>query len=99
MKLRSCIRNSLPALRMLMHAQTLSGTAGDSRVPFIDTIRAARERTVAQTDAEREPFLRKPRYWMTETRRTGETGRTEKDHPPEPIFGFFQTVTGTGDWR
>ncbi|MEM7710756.1 MAG: DUF932 domain-containing protein, partial [Pseudomonadota bacterium] len=74
-------------------APALASFAESSPAPFIQGIRAARERIVARTDEDRTDFLRKRGFGKAETSKIVETVLTEEGHPPESVFDFVQGIT------
>ncbi len=74
-------------------APALTHFAESSPVPFINGIKAARERIVARTDDDRTEFLRKRGFGKTETAKIIETVLAEEGHKPESIFDFVQGIT------
>ncbi|MFS4580148.1 DUF932 domain-containing protein [Phaeobacter sp. C3_T13_0] len=67
--------------------------AESSPAPFIDGIRAAREKIVTRPDDNREDFLRKRGFSEAETGRIVKTVLAEEDRPPESVFDFVQGIT------
>jgi hypothetical protein len=74
-------------------APALNQFANSSPQPFINGIKAARERIVARTDDERSDFLRKQGISKTETTKVIEAVLAEEGHKPESIFDFVQGIT------
>jgi hypothetical protein len=62
-------------------------------MPFVNGIRAARERIVARTDDERTEFLRKRGFRKSETAKIIEVVLAEEGRKPESIFDFVQGIT------
>jgi hypothetical protein len=62
-------------------------------MPFINGIKAARERIVARSDEDRIEFLRKRGFSKSETAKVVETGLAEEGRKPESIFDFVQGIT------
>ena len=62
-------------------------------MPFVNGIKAARERIVARTDEERTEFLRKRGFSKSETAKVIETVLAEEGRKPESIFDFVQGIT------
>ena len=89
------IRHSKYAVNRFAHeaAPALTRFANSSPAPFVEGIRAARERIVARTDEERTDFLRKRGFGKTETAKIVETVLAEEGHPPESVFDFVQGIT------
>ena len=74
-------------------APALTRFAVSSPRPFIEGIRAARERIVARSDDDRTDFLRKRGFSKAETARIVETVLVEEGRPPESVFDFVQGIT------
>jgi len=89
------IRHSKYAASRFAHeaAPALSRFAESSPAPFIDGIRAAREKIVARSDEDRQDFLRKRGFSRAETGRIVETVLAEEGRPPESVFDFVQGIT------
>ncbi|MCK1597943.1 DUF932 domain-containing protein [Bradyrhizobium sp. 164] len=89
------IRHSKYAASRFTHeaAPALTRFANSSPAPFINGIRAARERIVACTDEERTEFLRKRGFGKSETAKIIETVLAEEGRKPESIFDFVQGIT------
>jgi hypothetical protein len=62
-------------------------------LPFVNGIKAARERIVARTDEDRTDFLRKRGFSKAETGKIIDTVLAEEGRPPESIFDFVQGIT------
>src|SRR5262249_30816071 len=67
--------------------------ANSSPMPFVNGIKAARERIVARTDDERTDFLRKRGFGKSETAKIIETVLAEEGRKPESVFDFAQGIT------
>ncbi|RUW65378.1 DUF932 domain-containing protein [Mesorhizobium sp. M4B.F.Ca.ET.049.02.1.2] len=67
--------------------------AESSPMPFVNGIKAARERIVARDDEGRAEFLRKRGFSRAETTRIIDTVLLEEGRPPESIFDFVQGIT------
>ncbi|TIX35507.1 MAG: hypothetical protein E5V40_26745, partial [Mesorhizobium sp.] len=67
--------------------------AESSPMPFVNGIKAARERIVARDDEGRAEFLRKRGFSRAETIRIIDTVLLEEGRPPESIFDFVQGIT------
>lgn len=67
--------------------------AESSPMPFVNGIKAARERIVARDDEDRESFLRKRGFSKAETSKIIDTVLAEEGRPPESIFDFVQGIT------
>ena len=67
--------------------------AESSPMPFVNGIKAARERIVARDDEDRESFLRKRAFSKAETTKIIDTVLAEEGRPPESIFDFVQGIT------
>jgi hypothetical protein len=89
------IRHSKYAASRFAHeaAPALLNFANSSPLPFVNGIRAARERIVARTDEDRGDFLRRRGFSKAETGRIIETVLAEEGHPPESVFDFVQGIT------
>ena len=62
-------------------------------MPFINGIKAARERIVARSDEDRADFLRGRGFSKADTTKIVETVLAEEGHPPASIFDFVQGIT------
>jgi hypothetical protein len=89
------IRHSKFAAQRFAHeaAPALKSFAQSSPAPFIDGIRATRERIVATKDEDREGFLRKRGFGKSETAKVISTVLQEEGHPPSSLFDFVQGIT------
>ncbi len=89
------IRHSKYAANRFAHeaAPALANFADSSPQPFIQGIRAARERIVARSDDDRTDFLRKRGFSKAETAKIVETVLAEEGRPPESMFDFVQGIT------
>lgn len=89
------IRHSKYAANRFAHeaAPALEGFANSSPQPFINGIKAARERIVARTDEDRTGFLRARGFSKSETGKIIDTVLAEEGRPPESIFDFVQGIT------
>ncbi|TXG82494.1 MAG: DUF932 domain-containing protein [Sphingomonadales bacterium] len=89
------IRHSKYAANRFAHeaAPALEGFANSSPLPFVNGIKAARERIVARTDEARSDFLRNHGFSKAETGKIIETVLAEEGRPPESIFDFVQGIT------
>ncbi|MGN8120076.1 DUF932 domain-containing protein [Labrys sp. 22185] len=89
------IRHSKYAASRFAHeaAPALLNFANSSPAPFVNSIRAARERIVARSDEDRSDFLRKRGFAKAETGRIIETVLAEEGRPPETIFDFVAGIT------
>ena len=89
------IRHSKYAANRFAHeaAPALTRFADSSPRPFVESIRAARDRIVARNDDDRTDFLRKRGFSKAETARIVETVLAEEGHPPESVFDFVQGIT------
>jgi hypothetical protein len=67
--------------------------ADSSPMPFVNGIKAARERIVARDDEDRTAFLRKRGFSKAETTKIIDTVLLEEGRPPESIFDFVQGIT------
>ena len=95
------IRHSKYAANRFAHeaAPALARFADSSPRPFVDGIRAARERIVARTDDDRSEFLRKRGFGKAETATIVATVLAEEGHPPASVFGFVQGITAVARAR
>ena len=89
------IRHSKYAASRFAHeaAPALLNFANSSPVPFINGIKAARERIVAKSDEDRTDFLRKRGFSKAETGKIIDTVLAEEGRPPESIFDFVAGIT------
>jgi hypothetical protein len=67
--------------------------AESSPMPFVNGIKAARERIVARDDDDRTTFLRKRGFSKGETNKIIDAVLTDEGHPPSSVFDFVQGVT------
>lgn len=89
------IRHSKYAASRFAHeaAPALTRFANSSPVPFVNGIKAARERIVARNDDDRGDFLRKRGFSKAETTKVIETVLAEEGRKPESVFDFVQGIT------
>ena len=89
------IRHSKYAANRFAHeaAPALASFADSSPRPFIEGIRAAREKIVARSDEDRTDFLRKRGFSKAETAKIVDTVLAEEGRPPESVFDFVQGIT------
>lgn len=89
------IRHSKYAANRFAHeaAPALTRFANSSPAPFIEGIRAAREKIVARSDEDRAEFLKKRGFSKAETAKIIETVLAEEGRPPESAFDFVQGIT------
>ena len=89
------IRHSKYAASRFAHeaAPALTRFANSSPMPFVNGIRAAREKIVARTDEDRSDFLRNRGFSRAETAKIIDTVLAEEGRKPESIFDFVQGVT------
>ena len=89
------IRHSKYATNRFAHeaAPALLNFANSSPLPFVNGIKAARERIVARTDEDRTDFLRRRGFTNAKTRKLHDTVLSEEGRPPESIFDFVQGIT------
>ena len=89
------IRHSKYAASRFAHeaAPALLNFANSSPMPFINGIKAARERIVAKTDEDRNDFLRRRGFSKGETAKIIDAVLVEEGRPPESIFDFVQGIT------
>ena len=95
------IRHSKYAASRFAHeaAPALARFANSSPMPFVNGIKAARERIVARTDEERSDFLRKRGFSKSEMAKIVETVLAEEGRKPESIFDFVQGITAVARGR
>jgi hypothetical protein len=89
------IRHSKYAANRFAHeaAPALLNFANSSPMPFVNGIKAARERIVARTGEDRTDFLRRRGFSKAETGKIIDTVLAEEGRPPESIFDFVQGIT------
>ncbi|WP_448954867.1 DUF932 domain-containing protein [Labrys neptuniae] len=89
------IRHSKYAASRFAHeaAPALLNFANSSPMPFVNGIKAARERIVARSEEDRLDFLRKRGFSKAETGKIIETVLAEEGRPPETIFDFIAGIT------
>ena len=89
------IRHSKYAASRFAHeaAPALASFANSSPMPFVNGIKAAREKIVARTDDDRNEFLRKRGFSKAETAKIIERVLTEEGRKPESVFDFVQGIT------
>jgi len=89
------IRHSKYAANRFAHeaAPALLNFANSSPAPFINGIKAARERIVARSDEDRTDFLRRRGFSKAETGRIIDAVLAEEGRPPESVFDFVQGIT------
>lgn len=89
------IRHSKHAAHRFAHeaAPALTRFANSSPRPFVEGVRAAREKIVARTEYDRTDFLRRRGFGKAETAKIVETVLTEEGRPPESVFDFVQGIT------
>ncbi|MHC6157427.1 DUF932 domain-containing protein [Bradyrhizobium elkanii] len=89
------IRHSKYAASRFAHeaAPALLNFADSSPMPFVNGIKAARERIVARSDEDRTEFLRRRGFSKAETGKVIEAVLAEEGRPPESIFDFVQGIT------
>lgn len=89
------IRHSKYAASRFAHeaAPALTRFANSSPMPFVNGIKAAREKIVARTDEDRSDFLRNRGFSKAETARIIDTVLAEEGRKPESIFDFVQGIT------
>ena len=88
------IRHSKYASSRYAHeaAPALLNFANSSPMPFVNGIKAARERIVARSDEDRTEFLRRRGFSKAETAKVIDTVLAEEGRPPESIFDFVQGI-------
>jgi hypothetical protein len=74
-------------------APALTRFADSSPMPFINGIKAAREKIVARNDEDRTDLLRKRGFSKAEAATIIEKVLAEEGHPPASIFDFIQGIT------
>jgi hypothetical protein len=89
------IRHSKYAASRFAHeaAPALTRFANSSPLPFVNGVKAARERIVARNDDDRTAFLRKRGFSKVETANIIDTVLTEEGRKPESVFDFVQGIT------
>ncbi|MGY3443439.1 DUF932 domain-containing protein [Bradyrhizobium sp. USDA 4473] len=89
------IRHSKYAASRFAHeaAPALLGFANSSPMPFVNGIKAARERIVARSDEDRTEFLRRRGFSKAEAGKVIDAVLVEEGRPPESIFDFVQGIT------
>ena len=89
------IRHSKHAAHRFAHeaAPALTRFADSSARPFIEGVRASREKIVARSEDDRTDFLRRRGFGKAETAKIVETVLAEEGHPPESVFDFVQGIT------
>jgi len=89
------IRHSKNAASRFAHeaAPALTRFADSSPMPFVNGIKAAREKIVARSDEDRDEFLRKRGFSKGETTKIIETVLAEEGRKPESLFDFVQGIT------
>lgn len=95
------IRHSKYAASRFAHeaAPALLRFANSSPMPFINGVRAARQKIVARSDEERAEFLRKRGFGKAETAKIIETVLAEEGRAPESVFDFVQGITAVARGR
>ncbi|MET0238926.1 MAG: DUF932 domain-containing protein [Sphingobium sp.] len=89
------IRHSKFAANRFAHqaAPALENFAHSSAGGFIQGIAAARSRIVAQSDEDRQDFLRKRGFSKADTGKVIAAVLAEEGHPPASLFDFVQGIT------
>ena len=89
------IRHSKHAAHRFAHetAPALTRFADSSPRPFIEGVRASREKIVARSEDDRTYFLRRRGFGKAETAKIVETVLAEEGRPPESVFDFVQGIT------
>jgi hypothetical protein len=89
------IRHSKYAASRFAHeaAPALLNFANSSPMPFINGVKAAREKIVARNDEDRSEFLRRRGFSKAETGKIIDAVLAEEGRPPESIFDFVQGIT------
>jgi hypothetical protein len=71
----------------------LTRFANSSPLPFINGVKAARQRIVARNDDDRAEFLRKRGFSKAETAKIIQTVLAEEGHKPASVFDFVKGIT------
>jgi len=89
------IRHSKYASSRFAHeaAPALTRFANSSPLPFVNSIKAARQQIVARSDDDRNEFLRKRGFSKVDATSIIETVLCEEGRKPETIFDFVQGIT------
>lgn len=89
------IRHSKYAAARFAHeaAPALTRFANSSPMPFVNGVKAARQRIVARNDDDRTEFLRKRGFSKAETTKIIQTVLSEEGRKPESVFDFVQGIT------
>jgi hypothetical protein len=89
------IRHSKYAAARFAHeaAPALTRFGNSSPLPFVNGVKAARQRIVARNDDDRAEFLRKRGFSKVETAKIIQTVLTEEGHKPASVFDFVQGIT------
>lgn len=89
------IRHSKYAASRFAHqaAPALTRFANSSPLPFVNGIRAAREKIVARSDEDRIEFLRKRGFSKADTAKIIDTVLAEEGRKPASVFDFVQGIT------
>ncbi|RUZ78255.1 DUF932 domain-containing protein [Mesorhizobium sp. M7A.F.Ca.US.006.01.1.1] len=89
------IRHSKYAASRFAHqaAPALTRFANSSPMPFVNGIRAAREKIVARSDDDRTEFLRQRGFSRADTAKIIETVLAEEGRKPASVFDFVQGIT------
>ncbi|MCD9824065.1 DUF932 domain-containing protein [Bradyrhizobium japonicum] len=89
------IRHSKYAASRFAHeaAPALLNFVNSSPMPFVNGIKAARERIVARSDEDRTEFLRRRGFSKAETAKVIDRVLAEENRPLESIFDFVQGIT------
>jgi hypothetical protein len=89
------IRHSKYAANRFAHeaAPALLNFANSSPLPFVNGIKAARQRIVARSDDDRGDFLRRRGFSKAEAGKIIDAVLAEEGRPPESIFDFVQGIT------
>ncbi|WP_363352474.1 DUF932 domain-containing protein [Methylocystis echinoides] len=89
------IRHSKYAAARFAHeaAPALARFADSSPLPFVNGVKAARQRIVARNDDDRTEFLRKRGFSKAETAKIIGTVFAEEGRKPESVFDFVQGIT------
>jgi hypothetical protein len=89
------IRHSKYAAARFAHeaGPALTRFANSSPQPFVNGVKAARQRIVARDDDDRTDFLRKRGFSKAETAKIIQAVLAEEGRKPESVFDFVQGIT------
>ncbi len=86
-------RNTPPPASRMRQRPRCSTLPTPRPMPFINGIKAARERIVAKSDEDRTEFLRRRGFSKAETGKIIDTVLAEEGRLPESIFDFVAGIT------